>query len=129
MRGHCLQYTVTLSIDRGTITAQWYVHEILQLHVLPLMQWLPRAIFQQDNARPHTSRVSQDCLRTVTILPWPTKSPDLSPIEHSWDHLGRRVGHPKSLNELEANIERNVSRHHTELVCLNARSYGIVHSC
>ncbi|GFX06469.1 transposable element Tcb1 transposase [Trichonephila clavipes] len=26
------------------------------------------------------------------------------------------------------NIERNVSRHHTELVCLNARSYRIVHS-
>ncbi|GFX04004.1 transposable element Tcb2 transposase [Trichonephila clavipes] len=30
----------------------------------------PGAIFQQDNAQPHTARVSQDCLRTVTILPW-----------------------------------------------------------
>ncbi|GFU24177.1 transposable element Tcb2 transposase [Trichonephila clavipes] len=28
-------------------------------------------IFQQDNARPHTARVSQDCLHTVTTLPWP----------------------------------------------------------
>ncbi|GFW75386.1 transposon Ty3-I Gag-Pol polyprotein [Trichonephila clavipes] len=45
--------------------------------------------------------MSQDCLRTVTTLPWPARSPDLSPIEHTWDHFGRRVGHPTSLNELE----------------------------
>ncbi|GFV57625.1 transposable element Tcb2 transposase [Trichonephila clavipes] len=67
---------------------QWYVHDILQPHVLPLMQRLPGAIFQQDNARPHTARVSQDCLLAVTILPCIPRSPDLSPIEHIWDHLG-----------------------------------------
>ncbi|GFT19042.1 transposable element Tcb2 transposase [Trichonephila clavipes] len=48
----------------GTMTAQWYVHDILQLHVLPLMQRLPGAIFQQDNARPHT----QGCHKTVSAL-------------------------------------------------------------
>ncbi|GFU32923.1 transposable element Tcb2 transposase [Trichonephila clavipes] len=53
---------------RDTMTAQRYVHDILQPHVLPLMQRLPGAIFQQDNARPHTARVSQDCVRTVTTL-------------------------------------------------------------
>ncbi|GFU39851.1 transposable element Tcb2 transposase [Trichonephila clavipes] len=57
-------------------------------HVLPLMQQLPGIIFQQDIARPHTGRMSQDCLRTVTTLPRPARSPDLSPIEHIWDHLG-----------------------------------------
>ncbi|GFU69981.1 transposable element Tcb2 transposase [Trichonephila clavipes] len=72
----------------GTMTAQRYVHDILQPHVLSLMQRLPGAIFQQDNARPHTARVSQDCLRTVTIFLWPARSPHLSPIEHVWDHLG-----------------------------------------
>ncbi|GFV52431.1 GPS domain-containing protein [Trichonephila clavipes] len=72
--------------------------------VLPLIQWLPGAIFQQDNARSHTVRISQDCLFTVTTLTWPTQSPDLSPIEHIWDNLGRRVGHPSSLNELEARV-------------------------
>ncbi|GFW03813.1 hypothetical protein TNCV_2539241 [Trichonephila clavipes] len=41
------------------MTAQWYVHDILKQHVLPLMQWLQRAIFQQDNARSHTAKVSQ----------------------------------------------------------------------
>ncbi|GFX81988.1 transposable element Tcb2 transposase [Trichonephila clavipes] len=71
-----------LVLIRATMTAQRYVHDILQAHVLPLMQRLPGAIFQQDNTRPHTVRVSQDCLRTVTTLPWPDRSPDLSPIEH-----------------------------------------------
>ncbi|GFT30020.1 transposable element Tcb2 transposase [Trichonephila clavipes] len=58
-----------LVLIRGTMTAQRYVHDILQPHVLPLMQRLPGDIFQQDNARPHTERVSQDCIRTVTTLP------------------------------------------------------------
>ncbi|GFX58138.1 transposable element Tcb2 transposase [Trichonephila clavipes] len=58
------------------MTAQRCVHDILQPYVLPLTQWLPGAVFQQDNARPHTAMVSRDCLRTVTILPFPARSPD-----------------------------------------------------
>ncbi|GFW98193.1 transposable element Tcb2 transposase [Trichonephila clavipes] len=73
------------------MTGQWYVHDILQPHVLPLMQRLPGAILQQYNARPHTARVSQDCLHTVTTLPWSARFPDFSSIVHIWDDLGRRV--------------------------------------
>ncbi|GFV79683.1 transposable element Tcb2 transposase [Trichonephila clavipes] len=79
------------------MAAQRYVFDILQPHVLSLMQRLPGAIFQQDNARPHTTRVSEDCIRTVTLLLWPALSLDLFPIEHIWDHLGWRVGHLTSL--------------------------------
>ncbi|GFT36279.1 transposable element Tcb1 transposase [Trichonephila clavipes] len=79
---------------------------ILQPHVLPLMQRLPGAIFQPDSAGPHTARLSQDCLRIVTTHPWPAKSPDLSSIEYIWDHLGWRVRHPTSLNELEARLQQ-----------------------
>ncbi|GFW73735.1 transposable element Tcb2 transposase [Trichonephila clavipes] len=107
--------------------AQRHVHDILQPHVLPLMQRFPGAFFIQDNVRPHMARVSQDCPRTVTTLPWQIRSPDLSPIEPIRDHLGWRVGHPTT--SFTASMERNVSRHHTELVRFNVRSYGILHSC
>ncbi|GFT98133.1 transposable element Tcb2 transposase [Trichonephila clavipes] len=70
------------------------------------MQRLPGAIFQQENARPHTARVSQDCLRTVTTIPWTARCLKFSPIEHIWDHLGRRAGHLTSLNELEPRLQQ-----------------------
>ncbi|GFV72333.1 transposable element Tcb2 transposase [Trichonephila clavipes] len=67
--------------------------------------WLSGAIFQQDNARPHTAGVSQDFFRAFTTLPWHDRHSDVSLIEHISDHLGRRVGHPMSLNELDASLQ------------------------
>ncbi|GFU32117.1 transposable element Tcb1 transposase [Trichonephila clavipes] len=58
-------------------------------HMCCTMQRLPGAIFQQDNAWPHTARVSKDRLRTETTLPWPSRSPDLFPIEHMGNRFGR----------------------------------------
>ncbi|GFT67501.1 transposable element Tcb1 transposase [Trichonephila clavipes] len=43
---------------------------------------------------------------TVITLLWPARSPDLSPIEHIWNHLGRQVGHPTSWKELEARLQQ-----------------------
>ncbi|GFX72760.1 transposable element Tcb1 transposase [Trichonephila clavipes] len=88
------------------MTAKRFVHDIMQPRGLPRMQWLPGASFQQENARSHTARVSQDCLRTVTTLPWLVRFPELSPIKKIFDHLGWRVGHPTSLNELEARLQQ-----------------------
>ncbi|GFW63140.1 transposable element Tcb2 transposase [Trichonephila clavipes] len=107
MECHCLQYTVTLStVPWPSDPIQRYVHDILQPHVLSLMQRLSGAIFQQDNVRPHTARVPQDCLHTVTTLSWPARNSYLFPFEHIWDPLGWRVGHPTSLNELEARLQQ-----------------------
>ncbi|GFY02275.1 transposable element Tcb2 transposase [Trichonephila clavipes] len=94
-----------LILIRVTMIAQLYVRNILQPHVMPLMKRLPGAIVQQDT-QPHSARVSQDCLRTITTLPWPAQSLYLSPIEHIWDHFGRRVENPTSLNELEARLQQ-----------------------
>ncbi|GFX81412.1 transposable element Tcb2 transposase [Trichonephila clavipes] len=79
----------TLIVMRGTLTGQRYVDDILRLHVGPFLNDLPGAIFQQDNARPHTARVAQDFLRHFQTLPWPARSPDLSPVEHVWDQRKR----------------------------------------
>ncbi|GFW64169.1 transposable element Tcb1 transposase [Trichonephila clavipes] len=75
----------TLIVMHGTFTGQSYVDDILRPHVGPFLNGLPGAIFQQDNARPHTARVAQDFLRYFQTLPWPARSPDLSPVYHVRD--------------------------------------------
>ncbi|GFU85811.1 DDE_3 domain-containing protein [Trichonephila clavipes] len=65
---------------RGTLTDQRYVDDILRPHVGPFLNGLPEAIFQQENARLHTARVAQYFLRHFQPPPWPTRSPDLSPV-------------------------------------------------
>ncbi|UYV68195.1 hypothetical protein LAZ67_5003346 [Cordylochernes scorpioides] len=76
---------------QGTMTAQQYVDDVLRPVTLPYLQGVPNALYQQDNARPHTARISQQALQDVQMVPWPPYSPDLSPIEHVWDIIGRRL--------------------------------------
>ncbi|GFX58352.1 transposable element Tcb2 transposase [Trichonephila clavipes] len=78
-----------LVLIRGTMAAPWYAHDILQPHVLPLIQLVPAANFQQKNALPHPARVSQDGLLTVTTLPLVFRFQEFSPIEHIRDHWRR----------------------------------------
>ncbi|GFV85485.1 transposable element Tcb1 transposase [Trichonephila clavipes] len=49
----------TLIVMRGTLTSQRYVDDILRPLVGPFLNGLPGAIFQQDNALPHTARVAR----------------------------------------------------------------------
>ncbi|GFV89201.1 transposable element Tcb2 transposase [Trichonephila clavipes] len=95
----------TLIVIRGTLTGQRYVDDILRPHVGPFLNGLPGAIFRQDNARPHTARVAQDFLRHFQTLPWPARSPDLSPVEHVWDHLKRQMPSCHSVHDLELAVQ------------------------
>ncbi|CAH1997565.1 unnamed protein product [Acanthoscelides obtectus] len=95
---------------RGNMNAQRYIHKVLEPHLLPYLDTLADPTFQQDNARPHVSRVTIDFFQhnDVTLLPWPPKSPDLSPIEHVWDMMGRRLLHlqrpPQTLKALREEL-------------------------
>ena len=46
----------------GTLNSQSYISEVLVTVVLPYLQGLPTAIFQQVNARPHVARIIQGFL-------------------------------------------------------------------
>ena len=95
---------------QGMLTAAGYCAQIIQPVIVPFARQRPGVIIQQDNARPHTARYTMDVLNNnnVQLLEWPSRSPDLSPIEHMWDILGRRVRerHNVNVRDLERALHR-----------------------
>ncbi|KFM75221.1 Transposable element Tcb1 transposase, partial [Stegodyphus mimosarum] len=77
----------------GTLNSQRYISEVLEPVVLAYLQGLLTAIFQQDNARPHVARIIQGFFlnRQIELLPWPARSPDLSPVENMWSMVAERL--------------------------------------
>jgi hypothetical protein len=96
-----------LIVIAGNLTGVRYRGEILRPVAVPFVQQ-HHLIFQHDNARSHVARVCQDVLANYNINPldWPPYSLNLSPIEHLWDEMDRRVrgrrNAPATLDQLRA---------------------------
>ncbi len=74
------------------------------IHDHPLM-------LQHNNARPHVARICTQFpeAENIPVLVWPAYSPDMSPIEHVWDALDRRIRQrvlvPANIQQLHTAIE------------------------
>ena len=88
-------HKLDLKVVRQTLTGQRYIDDILEPILYPHFRahQAARPIFQDDNARSHRARTVRDSLAQEGIenLLWPSRSPDMNPIEHVLDGMGRNV--------------------------------------
>jgi transposase len=79
---------------KGKINSATYC-EMLEKGLLESSEGILPAnfIFMQDNAPVHVSRETKSFLeeKNISVMAWPTYSPDLNPIENVWGYISREV--------------------------------------
>jgi hypothetical protein len=85
-----------LYVVDGNLTGQQYRDNVLAPLVVPHFDnhaLADRPMFMDDNARPNRARIVQYCLQqeAVQTMPWPTMLPDMNPMEHVWEFIGRKI--------------------------------------
>ncbi|GFV93882.1 transposable element Tcb2 transposase [Trichonephila clavipes] len=115
----CIDGRTDLYIIRdGPLNARRYREEILR----PIVPYAAAIgddfILMDDNCRPHHDNLVEDLLfeEGLVRMEWPVCSPDMIPIEHVWDVLGRRVAGrqppPQTLQELERVFWKSGTEYH-----------------
>ncbi|GFV49512.1 transposable element Tcb2 transposase [Trichonephila clavipes] len=93
---------------QGSVIRDRYCEEVLLPHVRLFRGVIgPDISFMDDNSQPHRILAVEELLESEDIsrMNWPAYSPDLNPIEHVWDALGRRIAarlhHPENTQQLK----------------------------
>ena len=113
----CISHDCKLDLVtiHGNLTGDQYIRDVMQPFVVPHFDNHPlvtRPVYMDDNARSHRSKAVTTYLQSETVasIPWPAMSPDLNPIEHIWDMLGRRMQARElpvqNIRQLEAALHR-----------------------
>ena len=109
----CISHDCKLDLVtiQSNLTGDQYIRDVLQQVVVPHFDNHPlatRPVYMDDNTRPHRSRAVTAYLQSeaMTSVPWPAMSPDLNPIEHILDMLGRRILPVQNICQLEAALHR-----------------------
>ena len=101
-----------LIVVEGNMTGQRYIDQILRPVIVPYARnHGPHFQLMDDNARPHRANIVTNFLAAEHInrfLPWPAISPDMNPLEHCWDQLGRAVNERVQPGDTLADLRRYV---------------------
>ena len=123
-------YTPLFRVQGGTLNSERY-QSLLKNVLLPhLLILLPTGgQFQQDNAPAHGSISTKDFFHKngVNVFPWPSNSPDMSPIENVWGRmeciLKRDYEMPTDSDQLFGTLEEiweelmNNAQYRLNLIC------------
>ncbi|GFT44275.1 transposable element Tcb1 transposase [Trichonephila clavipes] len=83
-----------LHVQSVTMTGHIYRDVFLEQHVRLFRGAMgAEFLFMDDSIRPHCANIVDECIQSedITRMDCPAYSPDLNPIEHVWNMLGRRI--------------------------------------
>ena len=100
--------------------------DVIKNYLLPTMSKYSCSVFLQDNASPHTSKITSSYLKqnSIQTIYLPANSPDLNPIENLFNFLKYKLESEdtSSLPKLKKAIKKSVGkfdRKYFEKLCLS----------